>query len=433
VSLLWAIIPSTLIEAGLRMFRPFEFFVGLRYTRSKRRNHFISFISMTSMLGIAVGVTALITVLSVMNGFEKELRDRILGMASHLTITGAGERLNDWQAVINEVHGLPGLVAAAPYTQAEAMLSVPSAVSGAVVRGVDPSLEDKVTDLGQHMQAGKLTDLVSGEYGIVLGRELANSLGVGLGEPVMLITSNVSMTPVGALLREKRFTVVGIFEVGMYEFDRGTALINFEDAQKLYRMGSDVNGVRLKLDNMFDAPRLGRELTASLGQGYHVGDWTQRNANFFRAIKTERTVMFIILALIVAVAAFNIVSTLVMVVTDKQADIAILRTLGASQGSIMLIFMVQGTLIGLIGMLIGLAGGLGLALNVETLVPWLEHTFHVTFLPADVYYISELPSDVHATDVIRVALLSFGLSVLATIYPAWRASRTQPVEALRYE
>jgi len=283
------------------------------------------------------------------------------------------------------------------------------------------------------MQAGQLTDLRAGEYGIVLGRELANSLGVGLGDPLMLITSNIAMTPVGALLREKRFTVVGIFEVGMYEFDRGTALIHMRDAQTLFRLESAVNGVRLKLADMFAAPSLGRELAASLGTGYFVGDWTQRNANFFRAIKTERTVMFIILALIVAVAAFNIVSTLVMVVTDKQADIAILRTLGASQGSIMLIFMVQGTLIGLVGMVMGLIGGLGLALNVETLVPWLEHTFNVTFLPADVYYISELPSDVHAADVIRVALLSFTLSVLATIYPAWRASRTQPVEALRYE
>ena len=415
------------------MFRPFEFFIGLRYTRSKRRNHFISFISMSSMLGIAVGVTALITVLSVMNGFEKELRDRILGMASHLTITGAGERLQDWQAVVKDVQGLPGVLAAAPFTQAEAMLSLPNGVSGAVVRGVEPELENQVTDIGQHMQAGQLTDLRAGEYGIVLGRELANSLGVGLGDPLMLITSNIAMTPVGALLREKRFTVVGIFEVGMYEFDRGTALIHMNDAQKLFRLESAVNGVRLKLADMFAAPSLGRELAASLGTGYFVGDWTQRNANFFRAIKTERTVMFIILALIVAVAAFNIVSTLVMVVTDKQADIAILRTLGASQGSIMLIFMVQGTLIGLIGMVMGLAGGLGLALNVETLVPWLEHTFNVTFLPADVYYISELPSDVHPADVIRVAVLSFGLSVLATIYPAWRASRTQPVEALRYE
>ncbi len=415
------------------MFRPFEFFVGLRYTRSKRRNHFISFISMTSMLGIAVGVTALITVLSVMNGFEKELRDRILGMASHVTITGMGDQLQDWQGIVQRAEALPGVIAAAPFTQAEAMLSQPAAVSGAVVRGVEPALEEKVTDLGQHMQVGKLTDLQPGAFGIVLGRELATALGVGVGDPLMLVTSNVAMTPVGALLREKRFTVVGIFEVGMYEFDRGTAIIHMADAQKLFRLENAVNGVRLKLNDLFTAPQVARGLAASLGSGYFVGDWTQRNANFFRAIKTERTVMFIILALIVAVAAFNIVSTLVMVVTDKQADIAILRTLGASQGSIMLIFMVQGTLIGLIGMLMGLVGGLSLALNVETLVPWLEQTFNITFLPADVYYISELPSDVHAGDVVRIALLSFGLSVLATIYPAWRASRTQPVEALRYE
>lgn len=417
----------------MMMFRPFELFIGLRYTRAKRRNHFISFISLTSILGIAVGVTALITVLSVMNGFEKELRERILGMASHLTITGPGERLEDWGAVMQRVQSRPGVVAAAPYTQAEAMLSQPSAVSGAIVRGIDPLLEATVTDVGEHMKAGRLENLRPGEYGIVLGRELADALGVGVGDSLMLITSNIAVTPVGALLRERRFIVVGLFEVGMYEFDRGTAFIHLEDAQKLYRLGTAVNGVRLKLDDMFAAPRLTRELSAELGAEYWVSDWTRRHANFFRAVKTERTAMFVILALIVAVAAFNIVSTLVMVVTDKQADIAILRTLGASPGSVMAVFMVQGTLIGVVGTLLGLIGGLSLALNIDTLVPWLEHTLGIQFLPADVYYISELPSDVQLSDVVRIAALSFGLSVLATLYPAWRAARTQPVEALRYE
>ncbi len=415
------------------MFRPFELFIGLRYTRAKRRNHFISFISLTSILGIAVGVTALITVLSVMNGFEKELRERILGMASHLTISGPGGRLEHWQTLMARLDGRPGVQAIAPYIEAEAMLSQPERVSGAIVRGVVPELEARVTDVGPHMKAGRLEDLRPGEWGIVLGRELADALGVGVGDSLMLITSNIAFTPVGALLRERRFTVVGLFEVGMYEFDRGTAFIHLEDAQRLFRLDGAVNGLRLKLDDMFAAPRLSRELAAELGAEYWVSDWTRRNANFFRAIKTERTAMFIILALIVAVAAFNIVSTLVMVVTDKQADIAILRTLGASPASVMTIFMVQGTLIGVIGTLLGMAGGLSLALNIDTLVPWLEHTFGIQFLPADVYYISELPAQVQSDDVLRIASLSFGLSVLATLYPAWRASRTQPVEALRYE
>ncbi|MEW6444888.1 MAG: lipoprotein-releasing ABC transporter permease subunit [Pseudomonadota bacterium] len=415
------------------MFRPYELFIGLRYTRAKRRNHFISFISLTSILGIAVGVTALITVLSVMNGFEKELRERILGMASHLTITGPGERLEDWRSLLGRVEGRGGVVAAAPYTQSEAMLSLPTAVSGAIVRGIDPALEAGVTDVGEHMKSGRLDDLKPGQYGIVLGQELADALGVGVGDSVMLITSNIAVTPVGALLRERRFTVIGMFEVGMYEFDRSSAFIHIEDAQKLFRLDRAVNGLRLKLDDMFQAPRLNRELAAELGAEYWISDWTRRHANFFRAVKTERTAMFVILALIVAVAAFNIVSTLVMVVTDKQADIAILRTLGASPGSVMMVFMVQGTLIGVVGTALGLAGGMGLAFNIDTIVPWLEHTFGIQFLPADVYYISELPSEVKLGDVTRIAGLSFGLSVLATLYPAWRAARTQPVEALRYE
>lgn len=415
------------------MHRPFELFVGLRYTRAKRRNHFISFISLISMLGIGVGVLALITVISVMNGFEKELRERILGMASHLTISMPGERLSNWEDVAARVEGHPAVQGAAPYVQAEAMLSAQPRVSGAIVRGIDPAHEPRVTDLPDSMVAGRIDDLQARGYGIILGRELAASLGVGLGDSVMLITSNVAVTPVGALLRERRFTVVGVFEVGMYEYDRGTAFIHIRDAQKLFRLGDSVNGVRLKLAEMFDAPRIGRELRSELGAEYWISDWTQRHANFFRAVKTERTVMFVILALIVAVAAFNIVSTLVMVVTDKQADIAILRTLGASPASIMGVFMVQGTLIGVIGTAMGTVGGVALALNVENIIPWLESLFNVKFLSPDVYYISDLPSDLQWLDVIRIAMLSFGLSVLATLYPAWRAARTQPAEALRYE
>ncbi|MDD3609811.1 MAG: lipoprotein-releasing ABC transporter permease subunit [Halothiobacillaceae bacterium] len=415
------------------MFRPFELFIGLRYTRAKRRNHFISFISLTSMIGIAVGVMALIVVISVMNGFEKELRERILGMASHATVSGPLERLSDWRAVEKRIEGAPHVLALAPYVQAEAMLSAQPNVSGAIVRGVLPDAEDRVTDIVASMKAGRLDALQAGGYGIVLGQELADSLGVGLGDAVMLITSNISVTPVGALLRERRFTVVGIFQVGMYEYDRGTAFVHLTDAQKLFRLGEDVSGLRLQLDDMFAAPRIARDLAAQLGPEFWVSDWTRRHANFFRAVKTERTVMFVILALIVAVAAFNIVSTLVMVVQDKQADIAILRTLGATPGAVMRVFMVQGTLIGVVGTLIGVVLGVLLALNVETLVPALEELLGRKFLPPDVYYISELPSQMKWSDVARIAGLSFVLSVLATLYPAWRASRTQPAEALRYE
>ncbi len=415
------------------MIRPFELFVGLRYTRAKRRNHFISFISATSMLGITVGVMALITVISVMNGFEKELRERILGMASHVVVSAGNERLEDWLDVSRRVNGHEAVEASAPYVQAEAMLAAQPRVSGAVVRGVLPTLEAGVTDVADNMVVGQMDDLHAGGYGIVLGRELAAQLGVTLGDPLMLITSNVSVTPIGALLRERRFTVVGIFEVGMYEYDRGTAFIHMSDAQKLFRMDDAVTGVRLRLDELFSAPRVARELGSELSAEHWLRDWTQRHANFFRAVKTERTVMFVILALIVAVAAFNIVSTLVMVVTDKQSDIAILRTLGASPRSVMAIFMIQGTLIGVVGTVLGSIAGVTLALNVETLVPALEQLLGVQFLSPDVYYISELPSELHWGDVGRIALLSFGLSLVATLYPSWRAARTEPVEALRYE
>jgi len=415
------------------MFRPFELFIGLRYTRAKRRNHFISFISLTSMLGIAVGVLALITVISVMNGFEKELRERILGMASHVVVSEGREALEDWPGVARQVEKHPSVMAHAPYVQAEAMLSSQPSVSGAVIRGVLPDYETRVTEIGDQMVVGDIDALQAGEYGIVLGRELAASLGVTVGDSLMVITSNVSVTPVGALLRERRFTVVGVFEVGMYEYDRGTAFIHLEDAQKLFRKGGTVSGLRLKLDELFSARSVAGDLSAELPSRYWLRDWTQRHANFFQAVKTERTVMFVILALIVAVAAFNIVSTLVMVVTDKRSDIAILRTLGASPRSVMAVFMVQGVLIGVIGTLIGTVGGVALALNVETLVPALEQMLGVDFLSADVYYISELPSDLHWGDVWRIAMLSFGLSLVATIYPAWRAARTVLVEALRYE
>lgn len=415
------------------MYRPLQLFIGLRYTRAKRRNHFISFISLTSMLGIALGVTALITVLSVMNGFENELRQRILGMTSHATISGYGEELTNWAPLAGIAASHPHVLGSAPYIQKEGMLIHGQQVNGSLVRGVLPDEEPKVSDVAANMVSGSLDDLLAGEFRIILGIDLARILGVMVGDKVTLVTPSANVTPAGVMPRLKRFTVSGIFEVGMYEYDSALALIHLDDARKLFRMGEGVTGLRLKLDDLFRAPFVSRELAESIPGIYQVRDWTQYHANFFRAIKTEKTVMFVILLLIVAVAAFNIVSTLVMVVTDKTTDIAILRTLGATPGSILGIFMVQGTVIGFVGTLLGLIGGVGLALNVETIVPAIESLFGVQFLPADVYYISDLPSELHWDDVLKITGVSFFISVIATLYPAWRASRTQPAESLRYE
>ena len=411
----------------------YELLVGLRYTRAKRRNHFISFISLTSMAGIALGVAALIVVLSVMNGFQTELRARILGVASHVQITGADQRLSDWQAVAAAASQHPRVRAAAPFINAQAMLSAGHAVRGAIVRGVLPAQEDTVAEIGRHMRAGRLDALKPGEFGIVLGTDLARALGALPGEKVTLIAPQGQVTPAGVIPRLKQFTVVGLFEIGMFEYDSGLALIHLEDAQRLYQMDSTVSGVRLKLDDLFAARTVARELLMKLGQDYYASDWTRSHANFFRAVEIEKRVMFIILTLIVAVAAFNIVSTLVMLVTDKQADIAILRTLGASPRSVMQIFVVQGALIGVIGTLIGVIGGVILAFNVDVVVPALEHVLGFKFLSKDVYYISELPSEVQPWDVATIGLVSLVLSFIATLYPSWRAARVNPAEALRYE
>ncbi len=415
------------------MFSPYEVFVGLRYTRAKRRNHFISFISLTSMLGIALGVTALITVLSVMNGFEKELRERILGMASHATVSALDGRLGDWRGAMATASRHDEVIGAAPFVRSEVMLSHSGRVSGALLRGVMPEHEPDVSEITTNLVSGTLDTLQPGEYGIVLGVELARYLGVWTGDRVTVVTPEAGITPAGILPRLKRFTVTGLFEVGMYEYDRNLALVHIDDAGRLLRLDGAVSGVRLKLRDLFLAPRVVREVAGELGGAFSVRDWTREHANFFRAIQTEKRVMFIILLLIVAVAAFNIVSTLVMTVNDKQADIAILQTLGATPRSVMTVFIVQGALIGVIGTLLGLAGGITLALNVETLVPAIERLFGVRFLSPDVYYISDLPSDLHWSDVGRIAMMSLLLSLLATLYPAWRASRTQPAEALRYE
>ncbi|AOV17047.1 cell division protein FtsX [Acidihalobacter aeolianus] len=415
------------------MFHPLELFIGLRYTRAKRRNHFISFITLISMLGIALGVTALITVLSVMNGFERELQQRILGMASDVTITEYGNGVGDWQSLEKRIAGTPGVTGVAPYVQGEAMVTAGRAVSGVLIQGIMPSQQGAVSDVGRHMVAGKLSNLRPGEFGIVLGKELAAYLGVGPGDHVTVITPDTTVTPAGILPRFRRFTVVGVFSVGMYQYDRSMAFIDIQDASRLFRLDDRVTGLRLKLENVMAAPQVAAGIGHTLGPRYWVSDWTEENANFFHAVKTEKTVMFVILFLIVAVGVFNIVSTLVMVVTDKQSDIAILRTLGLSPGRVMRIFMVQGTLIGFIGVLLGVLGGVLLSLNVETIVPAIEHLFHVQFLSPQVYYISQLPSHLEWRDVLHIGVIAFVLSVLATVYPAWRAARTQPAEALRYD
>ena len=415
---------------------PFELFVGMRYTRAKRRNHFISFISMTSMIGIGLGVAALIVVLSVMNGFQEELRSRILGVASHLQITGPNNALSNWQEISDTVQPSSHVIGTAPYIMAQGMLSNGQAVQGAIIRGVLPSEEGKVSDLATHMRAGQLADLKAGEFGIILGAELAQSLGIVLGDKVVLMAPQGQFTPTGVVPRIKQFTVVGLFQIGMYEYDAGLALIHMDDASKLYRMADNVSGIRLKLDDLFLAPEVSRDLAVRLSnqsQALYLTDWTQEHANFFRAVQMEKRVMFIILALIVAVAAFNIVSTLVMAVTDKRADIAIMRTFGASPRSIMAIFMVQGALIGLLGTVIGAGFGVLIALNISTIVPFIEHLFHVQFLAKDVYYISELPSHLLWGDVVTIVLMSFVLSLLATLYPSWKASQMNPAEALRYD
>ncbi len=385
------------------------------------------------MLGVALGAIALITVLSVMNGFEKELRERILGMTAHATISGESGALRDWEVVAAEAGKHPRVMGVAPFIQLEGMLSGNDAVRGSMVRGVVPSEEPKVSEVGTKMRQGTLSDLRPGEFNIVLGKDLARLLNTGVGDKVTLIVPQANVTPAGVMPRLRRFNVVGIFEAGMFEYDSTLALVHIEDAGRLLRMDGAVSGVRLKLDDMFASREVSRELVGKLSGDYWVSDWTQQHVNFFKAVAMEKTTMRWILFLIVAVAAFNLVSTLVMVVKEKEADIAILRTLGASPSSILTIFVVQGALVGLVGTLLGVLGGVGLATNIDTLVPAIEEFFDMHFLSSDVYYISELPSDMRWSDVTEIGAWAFVLCLLATLYPAWRASRVQPAEALRYE
>ncbi|MFK5970681.1 MAG: lipoprotein-releasing ABC transporter permease subunit [Candidatus Marithrix sp.] len=416
------------------MFKPLPIFIGLRYTRAKRRNHFISFISLSSMLGIALGVTALITVLSVMNGFEKELRHRMLGMSAHVVVNAIEGHWSDWQKLAKQLSQKPHVTGIAPFIQGQAMITYNKNVEGTFLQGISPQYEPQVSKVKEKMVVGDLDNLQAGKFNLVLGSELARKLGVGIGDKVTLIVPQASVTLVGLLPRMKRFTVGGIFNVGMHEFDSGLVLLHLEDIAKLLRMpAGSINGLNIKLDDMFIAKPFSSELQQELPFGYYSYDWTYRHKNFFEAIKMEKSVMFVILTLIVAVAAFNIVSTLIMVVTDKQADIAILRTLGATPRTVMMIFMVQGILIGVFGTMLGLGGGISLALNIETLVPAIEHFFNVDFISSEIYYISDLPSDLRWPDVYKITGFSLIISLLATIYPAWQASRTQPAEALRYE
>jgi len=413
--------------------RPFELFVGLRYTRAKRRTHFISFISFISMIGIALGIWALITVMSVMNGFEKEIRSRILGAAAHLQILGGEAGLADWEAVAERARKHPEVVGAAPFIQAQGLLSTGSSVRGVFVRGILPGLESQVAEFGRHMVSGSIEALKPGEFGLVIGIGVARALGLHVGDRVTLISPQGQVTPAGLMPRLKQFTVVGVFSLDHNEFDSALALARMEDAQILYRMEGVASGVRVKVRDVDAAPRIGRELAREVPREAFVTDWTQQNVNYFRAIQIEKRMMFIILTLIIAVAAFNLVSTLVMAVTDKQPDIAILRTLGASPRSIMQIFMVQGVLVGLVGTLIGVVTGILTALNIDVVVPAVERAFNFQILSREVYYITELPSDLHWRDVTWVAAVSLALSLVATLYPSWRASRVRPAEALRYD
>lgn len=414
------------------MFRPIELAIGLRYTRAKRRNHFISFISLASMLGIAIGVTALITVISVMNGFEGELRQRILGMVAHATISGAGQPMADWSVAVDTAKKDHRVLGAAPFIEREAMLQG-GRTQGALLRGIDPAQEPEVSELNAKMVKGEFGALQPGAFNILLGSELALWLGVDVGDQVTVFVPEFRSTPVGVMPQMKRFTVVGLFTAGMQEYDRQLAVIHIGDGQRLLRMGEGVTGVRLKLRDMFDGWKVARDLSDHLGSFYRIRDWSADHANFFRAIRMEKTVMFIILSLIIGVAAFNLVSSLVMLVTDKQADIAILRTLGMSPRSIMAVFVVQGSLIGVVGVILGLIGGVSLTLNLQWVVKAIESLLGTELMPADVYYITGVPTELRQWDVLQITLVALCMSMLATLYPAWRAARTEPAAALRYE
>ena len=413
------------------MFKPLSLFIGLRYTRAKRRNHFISFISLTSMLGMILGVAVLILVLSVMNGFDRELRERILGMVPHATINAHGPML-DWREIAAQAQQDKTVIATAPYIQGQGMLTHAGRVHGAIISGVLPEMESKVSIIGEHMVAGSLDDLRGGEFGIILGDLLASNLRVKLGDKVTLILPEASASPAGVLPRLKRFEVKGVFKVGA-QLDSSMALVHLADGAKLYRLGEGVHGIRLKLTDLFQATDTAWRIATNLPGSYWASDWTRTQGNLFQAIKLEKTMIGLLLLIIVAVAAFNIISTLIMVVTDKQADIAILRTMGASPGTIMKTFMVQGAVIGIVGTFVGTLLGILLALSVSDVIAWLESALNIQFLNAEVYFISYIPSELRLGDILVVITSALSLSFLATLYPSMRAAKVQPAEALRYE
>jgi len=411
----------------------FEFWVGKRYVRSKSGNSFVSLISTISILGIAIAVAVLIIVLSVVNGFERELQDRLLTMTSHATIEGLDGELADYEALAEFAVQNERVAAAAPYLQGQGLLVFGEQLSGAELRGVDPVAEDRVSGIASVMTSGEFDSLAPGAFNIVLGIELADALDVGIGDKVTVTLAQGIVTPAGVVPRTKRFTVSGLYRVGMFEFDRRLAFVNLEDAQKFYRQKTTVTGVRLAVTEVFAAPDVVREVAIDNGVAVLVSDWTRAHRNFFRSIQITKSILFVILLLVIAVAAFNIVSTLVMVVKDKQADIAILRTVGARPSSILRIFVTQGSVIGVAGTVIGVLAGVLLTINLETIVAFFESTFGIKFLAPDVYFISDLPADLRATDVVRIATIALFLALASTIYPAWVASRTAPAEALRYE
>jgi lipoprotein-releasing system permease protein len=415
------------------MFKPLFVFIGTRYTRAKRRNHFVSFISLTSMLGLTLGVTVMILVLSVMNGFDHEMRTRVLGMIPHATVESPTP-VSDWPALERQVKQHPGVVAVAPFTQMQGLLTHDGKVQKALINAIDPEQEHKVSIIDNFMREGDLASLAPGEFAMIIGDKAATKLGVKVGDKVTFVAPEVTVTPAGMFPRLKRFTISGIFHVGAGEIDGGLALANITDLARLQRWKPDqVQGLRLKFDDLFQAPRAAWEIAQRLDGDFYARDWTRTHGNLYQAIRMEKTMIGLLLLLIVAVAAFNIISTLVMVVNDKKGDIAILRTLGATPRQIMAIFMVQGTVIGVVGTLIGAVLGILAALNVSALIAGIERMLGIKFLNADVYFIDYLPSQLQAADVIMVCSAALFLSFFATLYPAWRASRTQPAEALRYE
>lgn len=416
------------------MFKPAALFIGLRYTRAKRRNHFISFISLASMIGIALGVMVLITVLSVMNGFDKEIRGRVFSMVPPITISSVTGYVSEWQELQSFVKTVPDVTASAPFATGEVLLSFGSGVQPALITGILPEQTKNITEITDKVVEGHLSSLKAGQFGIVLGENLANALGASVGDKITVMTPQVSLSPAGVIPRFKRFTVVGIFRAGSgFGFDRGLGFVQLNDAQKLLGLGNNVTGVYLNIKDVYMAPKIARDLMAQLSPNASVTTWADQFGDFFHAVQLEKTMMFFILLLIVAVAAFNLVASLVMVVNEKQSDIAILRTLGATPNTIMGIFIVQGGLVGIFGTIVGIIAGVLLALNVTDIVNWIEHVFHVQFLSSSVYFVNYLPSVVEWPDIFKISIASLFLSLIATIYPAWRASKTDPVESLRYE